>query len=262
MRWIRRVFLVTLILGLGAPLVAQAPRRSRPGSRPQTYGTSAVSYVEIPGIEFQPLDSSYQYSTNGTARYTNSCTNFYCFGAPLHLPAGAKVVYLELDFVDTNAATAVYGGLAQCDYAGQNCSYHPTAGGGPMDCALAGTICSGDTFAGGTGFQPADLTPDGITIDDLDNSYSLVATTFSLDSSNQIGGMIVGYVLQVSPAPGTAHFTDVPTNHPFFQYIEALSRSGITAGCQVSPPKYCPDEPLTRGQMAVFLSLALGLQWP
>jgi hypothetical protein len=54
----------------------------------------------------------------------------------------------------------------------------------------------------------------------------------------------------------------VPTSHPFFQFIEALASSGITGGCQASPPLYCPDSPLTRGQMAVFLAKALGLDWP
>jgi hypothetical protein len=28
---------------------------------------------------------------------------------------------------------------------------------------------------------------------------------------------------------------------------------GITAGCSVSPPLYCPDVPVTRAQMAVFV---------
>jgi hypothetical protein len=65
---------------------------------------------------------------------------------------------------------------------------------------------------------------------------------------------------QVSPAPAIATFADVPTNHPFFQFIEALYASGITAGCGTAI--YCPDEPLTRGQMAVFLAKALGLHWP
>ena len=65
---------------------------------------------------------------------------------------------------------------------------------------------------------------------------------------------------QVSPAPGTATFNDVPTNHLFFQFVEALAASGITAGC--GSGNYCPDAPLTRGQMAVFLSKALGLHWP
>jgi hypothetical protein len=65
---------------------------------------------------------------------------------------------------------------------------------------------------------------------------------------------------QVSPAPATATFADVPTDHPFFQFVEALAKSGITGGC--GSGDYCPDAPLTRGQMAVFLAKALGLQWP
>ena len=67
---------------------------------------------------------------------------------------------------------------------------------------------------------------------------------------------------QVSPAPATATFDDVPTDHPFFQFVEALAKSQVTGGCNASPPLYCPDAPLTRGQMAVFLAKALGLQWP
>ena len=65
---------------------------------------------------------------------------------------------------------------------------------------------------------------------------------------------------QVSPPPGTATFNDVPTGHIFFQFVEALAASGITAGC--GSGNYCPDAPLTRGQMAVFLSKALGLHFP
>jgi hypothetical protein len=65
---------------------------------------------------------------------------------------------------------------------------------------------------------------------------------------------------QVSPPPATATFADVPPDHPFFQYVEALSKSGITGGC--GNGNFCPSSPLTRGQMAVFLSKALGLQWP
>lgn len=64
----------------------------------------------------------------------------------------------------------------------------------------------------------------------------------------------------VSPAPATATFSDVPTTDPAFQFVEALAASGITAGC--GGGNYCPDAPLTRRQMAVFLSKALGLRWP
>ena len=64
---------------------------------------------------------------------------------------------------------------------------------------------------------------------------------------------------QVSPAPPAATFGDVPTDHWAFQFVEALFTSGITGGC--GGGNFCPDDPLTRGQMAVFLSAALGLEW-
>ena len=40
--------------------------------------------------------------------------------------------------------------------------------------------------------------------------------------------------------------------------VEALAASGVTAGCGTGTD-FCPNAPLTRGQMAVFLSKALGL---
>jgi hypothetical protein len=71
------------------------------------------------------------------------------------------------------------------------------------------------------------------------------------------------YRLQVSPlAPGPAVFSDVPAGHPFRQFIEALFDAGITGGCGTSPLRFCPDNPITRGEMAVFLAVALGLHFP
>ena len=65
----------------------------------------------------------------------------------------------------------------------------------------------------------------------------------------------------VSDAPQTPTFGDVPASHQFYQFIEALAASGITGGCG-DGSNYCPDAALTRGQMAAFLSKALGLHWP
>jgi hypothetical protein len=65
---------------------------------------------------------------------------------------------------------------------------------------------------------------------------------------------------RVSDAPAVATFGDVPTSHPFFQFIEALAASGITGGC--GGGNFCPDAPMTRGQMAAFLAKALGLHFP
>ena len=82
------------------------------------------------------------------------------------------------------------------------------------------------------------------------------------DASNELRfrGCRLTWSRQVAPAPATARFTDVPTNHPAFRFVEALAASGVTGGCTATT--YCPDAPLTRGQMAIFLSVALGLHFP
>jgi hypothetical protein len=45
---------------------------------------------------------------------------------------------------------------------------------------------------------------------------------------------------------------------PFEPAIDALAGAGITQGC--GGDNFCPDEPVTRGQMAAFLQRALGLE--
>ena len=48
-------------------------------------------------------------------------------------------------------------------------------------------------------------------------------------------------------------FLDVPTSHPYYTWVESLVRRGVTGGCSVTPPLYCPTAAVTRDQMAVFL---------
>ncbi len=49
----------------------------------------------------------------------------------------------------------------------------------------------------------------------------------------------------------TPYFTDVPSTHPFFKWIQKMKDLGITAGCGAA--LYCPDDPVTRDQMAAFI---------
>ncbi len=58
------------------------------------------------------------------------------------------------------------------------------------------------------------------------------------------------------PAATSAGFVDVTGT--FANDIDRLASSGITRGC--NPPandQFCPDQPVTRGQMAAFLRRAL-----
>jgi len=49
----------------------------------------------------------------------------------------------------------------------------------------------------------------------------------------------------------TPYFTDAPATHSHFKYIQKMKELGITVGC--SATAYCPNDAVTRGQMAVFL---------
>ena len=42
--------------------------------------------------------------------------------------------------------------------------------------------------------------------------------------------------------------------------IEALVAAGITTGCDMAGTRFCPDEPVSRGQMAAFLTRAIDLR--
>jgi len=246
----RPVFgLATLFLALGFPPPATA---QKPLSAPETWGTAAVSFVQIPPAAFRPRSDGVQYNTGSMGQsivVTGSGGFFPDFAAGVSLPSGAQIVYVELDFKDISPTGEVIAYLVVCDFGGDACNNYPSL-----------FLRSGVAFNGGTAYVAADVSTEGLVVDNYRNHYNLVAA-LGVPLDVELRGMVVGYVLRVSPPPASAFFNDVPTNHAFFQYIEALHASGITAGCGAAPPLYCPDAPVTRGQMAVFLAKALGLHF-
>jgi hypothetical protein len=126
------------------------------------------------------------------------------------------------------------------------------------------TLVAENSTLGAIGKIPGSKSLGGLTVNNHLCAYEIEVEFVPLgeqcSDDLRAGKFEVTWKRQVSPAPATATFTDVPNDHPFFQFVEALAKSGITGGC--GNGNYCPDEPLTRGQMAVFLAKALGLQWP
>jgi hypothetical protein len=55
----------------------------------------------------------------------------------------------------------------------------------------------------------------------------------------------------MSPPPSPGNSPEAPVN-PFYAKIETLFHNGITSGCTATT--YCPDQVVTRGQMAIFLA--------
>jgi hypothetical protein len=100
-----------------------------------------------------------------------------------------------------------------------------------------------------------------LTIDNRNASYTLyVNWGGNPTNETRVAALRVFYRLQVSAPSGVTFPNDVPVSHPFYRFVEAMAAAGLTGGC--GPGSYCPDAPLTRGEMAVFLSVALGLHFP
>jgi hypothetical protein len=63
------------------------------------------------------------------------------------------------------------------------------------------------------------------------------------------------YGKDYTPPDATGNvFNDIPADHMFAKWIEQLNAEGITGGC--GGGSYCPNAPVTREQMAVFLLVA------
>ncbi len=89
------------------------------------------------------------------------------------------------------------------------------------------------------------------------------STQFDLTSSltRRQAAVVFGrlFGLDVSNPPATPTFGDVPATDPAYGFVEAFATAGFTAGCSSQPKMFCPDDPTTRGQLAVFVVKGLGL---
>ena len=209
------------------------------------FGPTNLTHVRVSPFEFQARSQF-----EGT-RIPGLGWTFYGSGgpgiwaAPVNLPGGSLLKRVELDYCDSNTEGLHLSlGVDECDNQWSSCH------------SIAGTelvsVSSPDC-----GFVSSSAVSQ--RIDNYHHGYILWVSFGTSDGTNTLGGAILSYQLDVSPAPATPTFGDVPASDPEFQFIEALVSSGITAGC--AGGYYCPDAPLTRRQMAVFLAKALGLQW-
>jgi hypothetical protein len=231
--------------------IAAAAATTRVGRRnaPETFGQSST-WLTINAWGFEPRDSV-SASNLGAADGRRTCLVAQCqLSAALSLPNGALVETIELEGCDDSATAGVGAFLLSIPL---NADTGVTPTGGAVGTGAAPTPgCT--TFA-------SDLAPP-MVIDNASVTYG-VGVVFNGGGEASARAVRIRYRLQVSPAPATATFSDVPTTHTFFRFIEALAAAGITGGCTPAPnPNFCPDAPLTRGQMAVFLSVALGLHFP
>lgn len=209
------------------------------------FGTSSTSILTVSAHSFQLISGTEGPTDQNTAMRT--CVSSGCiFLGGVSLPSGAFVTALEIEGCD-DAAGQVEFALV---------SFPPPA----QTATVLSPVGTTGPEAPGCALFPVAVAH---TVNNLTGHYVIdVNLNSGLGDGTEVGftAARVYYNLQVSAPPGTATFNDVDTNHPQFQFVEALVAAGITAGC--GSGNYCPDATLTRGQMAVFLSKALGLHFP
>ena len=241
-----------VMLTSGSQLTANAVASDMPPNVPNWGIGSPIAYV-VPGwtfnpqgnIQFEEGDDGYIFKLSGTAQN---------FNQTFHLPSGAVVDGVTPFYYDADAAANV--GLGLVRYIGTSSS------------GLTWVGFFGDSTSGSSGYQGGyHALPAPETIRNVDpgtgetTMYRLIVYMDPSGSATDLrfGGAVVWYRLQITPAPATATFTDVPTGYWAFRHIEALAASGITAGCGGS--NFCPENYVKRSEMAVYLAKALGLHW-
>ncbi len=217
-------------------------------ARPKSWGTTSQTVLTLGPCDAAQRDMTNPFQVFGcdflTAKQPNTF-NSAAAGFPLHLPEGALLEEVDVSYYDTVSGSEPFVKLIR-------------KGPGPTDQILNDNLPvfeSGDNLAVFVLSPPREIHNDNFI-------YALNLDLDTVDATHYEGlyNVSIRYRLQVSPPPETATFGDVPADHPFFQFVEALAASGITAGC--GNGNFCPNTPLTRGQMAVFLAKALGLHWP
>jgi S-layer homology domain len=213
------------------------------GTFGQRYQTTWVT-----AYEFVPIRSGESYSINPWG-YMETYSPTSLFVAAIRLPSGAyldgaRFYYYDND-VNSSPRMHIYRQTVPLQGSTNNpielCKVDPPASATPGYSSGLGN-CTG-----------------GIdTIKNVDNTYKIGVY---LDSTYPISfyGVRLWWWRQIRT--GLSHpFTDIGhLSQNFRDSIAALYQSGITTG--TTPTTYSPGNPVTRAQMAAFLTRALGLHW-
>jgi hypothetical protein len=240
---------------------ANTPESIEPQARgldiPRYFGPSSSGFSPVFARAFQGRASTFAYSSADAGDdifNTNPATENFADAQFDTIPDGASLEFFRVWFWDTNASQNITFFLFE------SCLPLFEAG-APTFTQLAILTSSGSAGNGSLTFGLAATATTQTCNYWARARFGNNPLVGPGDSTLRLYKARVQWARQVSPAPAVATFQDVPTTHPFFRWVEALASSGITVGCSVSPPLYCVNNPITRGEMAVFLARALGLDF-
>jgi S-layer homology domain len=208
------------------------------------FGIDSFNSVNVHAYQFQANTSTDLILDDGNGYRYFGAPGVPYMAAPVTLPPGSRIDTITVSYCSETAGDLVFtlwdsgqGGagnllIGHAIYSSAGCTSLTSGFGGTnYDAAIGHPLYLVVFFAGG-----------------------------GWEGATKFNDVTISFQRKVSPPPAQASFTDVPTTDFGFQFIEALAASEITGGC--GGGKYCPDSPISRRQMAIFLAKALGLHWP
>lgn len=255
--------LAALAVVASTPTRAQSPKSL---ASPDSFGLGD-QVLHVPAADFQHTTNKSGYEFNlfvaeadGYLHYTDAAYLGH-FVAPLFVPAGAQIFAMCTYVLDSDPAAAVGTSLEAVKLAAGSIApgvvtVVPYYDSGVVSAAGYGVACIDTSY---TYRNTGDVDGDG-ALEDVVHQIRVVMTESGAERYLAFGGVRVFWRHQVSPPPASPSFDDVQPDDLAYAYVEALAASGIDRGCGVR--KFCPDDPVTRRQAAVFLARALGLYWP
>jgi hypothetical protein len=212
----------------------------------EAFGTSDVSITTLPATSFYPDRSSDGFVTLADDYRSTTASNAW-FESPLLLDSGVSITVLNLVACDTSTTESITATLMICPLDNDACTVRGSASTAP------------DADTPGCGIFGGLVDPP-VVIDNAANAYAVLVFDNDNSSTTRFKAVRVPWTRTLSPADGSANFSDVPLGDARRLYVEALAAAQIATGCGAG--KFCPDDPLTRGQLAVFIARALGLYFP
>jgi hypothetical protein len=193
-------------------------------------------------VTYDVIDTTAMTVTS-EARLVNTNAFYPAFDVPATTPPGAPFATANLITGTTTAPDGsglVYAGVATSGTSSAPGAYLK-AGEGYYDAGPNGTTCFGCT-AWGDYF--------GGAVDPVNGGLWASGEYARAPNAGQASwASWAGYYPWVT----TQTFADVDSSSVYFNFINVLNLWSVTTGCSTTPAKFCPGDPVTRGQMAVFI---------
>jgi hypothetical protein len=221
---------------------------------PDVFGTSADGYTAVQGYELEG-DAEFQKENSSHGTYCGASSTSNLAWVHIPVPHGVQLEFLRWWAYDNDADDDLRFNIYE--------TCQPKFGAGsPSSTFLDQVETSGSpgNVSSSTLFSPSPTTDTVSCAYEIEVQYIAGTIGSCVGSNLAVQKLRFQWKRQISPAPATATFADVPTSYIYFRAIEALAASGITSGC--GGGNFCPNGNVTRGELAAFLARALGLHWP